>query len=114
MPCRTDDIYDPRDTRHYPNNVQTSDIPQSQYNKLKKEADDVTRMLCSVMGMFEKMNFPAALQPDLRTIEGLNQWWEHHKEVDRKRIEKEVAEAEKSLSGLSEEAKVLLIQKLQG
>lgn len=114
MPCRTDDIYNPRDSRHYPNNAQNSDISQSQYNKLKKEADTVTRLLCSVLRALDKNDYPMTLTMDLSNITDLKEWWEEHQKVDRKRIEKEVAEAEKSLSGLSEEAKALLIQKLQG
>jgi len=101
MPCRTDD-----DSYSRPNHS------DAQYNALKKEADNVTRMLCSVMTELEKYSTPNTIR-SFENIDGLKSWWEHHKEIDRKRIAKEVQDAEKALGNLSKEAIALLVQKLQ-
>lgn len=102
MPCRTDDF-------QY-NNYSASSVTTTKYNQLKTEADNVTRLLCSVMSKLEKTQDPAFTS--LKTIDGLTKWWEQHKEVDRKRIEKEVEDAKRAINGLSEEAVQLLIQQL--
>lgn len=105
MPCRTDDSYN---SRNYPNGVSTE-----QYNDLKKEADTVTRLLCSVMRALDKNDYPIQLTRQLSSIDGLKEWWNHHQEVDRKRIEKEVSTAMRALDGISDEAKELIVKNLK-
>lgn len=106
MPCRTDDCYD---SRNYP-----SGVTQDKYDKLKKEADNVTRLLCSVMGTLDRIDHIKIISEKINKIDGLKEWWDHHKEIDRKRIEKEVDEAIQSLDHLSQDAKDLLIKILKG
>lgn len=104
MPCRTDDSY---------NQQLGSLVPIADYEKLKREADTVTRLLCSIMKLLEKNDGSASVS-ELSSIDGLTNWWRNHKESDRRRIEKEVESAVASLGDLSEEAKQLLIKRLEG
>lgn len=108
MPCRTDDTYINTDARHYP-----SGVSDAKYNALKKEADNVTRLLCSVMRVIEKSDYAIAKVERLSSIDGLKDWWEEHQEIDRKRIEKEVKDAAEMLKDLSPEARELLARELQ-
>lgn len=110
MPCRTDDYFDSRD---YATPPAAPAIAKNMYDELKKEADKITKLLCSTMRIVEEGEY-ALLNDKLSKISGLSEWWVEHKEIDRKRIEKEVESASKVLSGLSPEARELLIQKLKG
>lgn len=94
-----------QDARHYPNGVS-----DDQYNELKKEADNVTRLLCSVMRVLDKHDNIVVINQKIIDIDGLSEWWKKHKVIDQKRIEKEVQEV---LKNLSPEAKELLAQQLQ-
>lgn len=106
MPCRSDDSMYRMDT--------VNSVTKSTYDSLKKETDNVTRLLCSVLTLLEKHDFSSELSRDLTHVEGLREWWENHKEVDRRRIEKEVNKAKKTLESLSPEAKNLLAKQLLG
>ena len=81
---------------------------------MKKEADNVTRLLCSVLRKLEKASNSMEFEHIVNVTEGLKNWWESHKEIDRKRIEQEVKKAEESLSDLSKEAREMLIERLKG
>lgn len=80
MPCRCDD-YPP--------------VP-TQADMYKKEADKVTELLCSFCEMVERatqLDDGCMRVGDLTLMPSkVRDWWEAHKEVDRKRREKEEAE----------------------
>jgi hypothetical protein len=101
MPCRVDDH------EHAQRPSRAIDKANEQYEKLKAEADNVTRMLCSLMTFLENnhsgFDFTA-------NVEGLAKWWEAHKEVDRKREAKEIKEV---IEGLSLEQLTLMKKHMQ-
>lgn len=88
MPCRTDYMEDPR-----PN--MDNYIERTKHNQVVAELDLTTRMLCDIMSSRKPVFTRDTL---LETIDGLPNWWEKHKEQDRKRVEKELAERFKYLS----------------
>jgi hypothetical protein len=73
MPCRSDD---------YP-------AGPTQAELYKKEADKVTDLLCSFCEMVERAGDLTLMPSKVRD------WWEAHKELDRKRRAKEDAERKK-------------------
>lgn len=74
----------------------------------RRRLDHVTSLLCSVLGAWEANGL------DINFTPGLAKWWEQHKEVDRQRIAREQAEAERqrkaqeALSKLTEEERRIL------
>jgi hypothetical protein len=51
---------------------------QAAWDKLKRELDETTRMLCALCACYEGLS-------EMRDIPGLSEWWEEHKETDAKR-----------------------------
>ena len=65
MPCQYD-LYD------------RVSISQTEYDRLKGDLDDLTRMLCELCGYLEKNNFEINLTD-------IKEWWEEHKKKDELR-----------------------------
>jgi hypothetical protein len=56
---------------------------------LRKQLDEVTRLLCGVLTIVEKDSIMLSVRG---MVPGLPEWWDEHKEADRKRLEKEAQE----------------------
>jgi hypothetical protein len=56
---------------------------------LRKQLDEVTRLLCGVLTIVEKDSIMLSVRG---MVPGLPEWWDKHKEADRKRLEKEAQE----------------------
>lgn len=90
MPCRVD----------------TEGIDAEDKRRLKRELDNVTRMLCQLC----MRSNPATVM----TVPGLSLWWDAHQEADAKRLAAERLAAERDaqrasgLAKLSEEEQVAL------
>lgn len=76
MPCRMDDMPD----------TSKDDL----IDKLRKEGDKATRLLCTALEHFEGHAQSAydELPKEVRN------WWDKHKEVDKKRLKREKIQAE--------------------
>ena len=53
------------------------------YSTTKERLDEVTELLCSLCRSIEESNSTITVNRDLKI------WWNNHKEMDKKRIEKE-------------------------
>jgi hypothetical protein len=54
---------------------------QAAWDKLKRELDETTRMLCALCQLCDDVKLPYM-------ISGLKEWWSKHKESDAKRKER--------------------------
>lgn len=81
MPCT---YYTPQEEAH---------IANQRYNKLKKELDKTTRLLCQVCRSLERGKSSIKFCSEQLQEKELAAWWEKHQEMDRMRLAEEKRKA---------------------
>lgn len=76
MPCRD----------YYPTEDYTGPL-RTKIDEQKRRLDNYAKMLCGLCGKIERTSGISTYTID--SVPGLRDWWEDHKEQDRKRILKE-------------------------
>lgn len=107
MPCRSDGFDEPSNL-----------VSLAKHTELKVELNTVTRLLCAVMQRCDDFAHEAAFDPlaPRNEINGLNEWWSKHQELDRKRKEtlrREVQQKyDRFLQSLTDEERKALAEEL--
>lgn len=67
---------------------------------MRKELDETSRLLCHVMRILDNADGDAEYLALFiaEEVEGLPEWWKAHKELDRKREEKRIADKNRRLA----------------